>query len=70
MHNYEIRVVRDDGSAALITAEICLSDEAAIRCGQKISQGHSFEVWRGLERVFNGRAPANSNNYATKGPSA
>jgi hypothetical protein len=50
--NYEIRILKTDGSAAIITAEIHYSDEAAIRSGEKISQGMQFEVWRGIDRVF------------------
>jgi hypothetical protein len=48
MHNYEIRIIQAPGSPSLITAEIHLSDESAIRSARKLARGKQFEVWRGL----------------------
>jgi len=55
MHNYEIRILRGDGSSAIITAEIHFCDEAAIHAGERNCQGNEFEVWRGIDCVFSSR---------------
>ena len=49
MQEYEIRILRNDGSPSIIMAGNHLSDEAAIRAARTISHGHQFEVWRGME---------------------
>ena len=51
MHEYEIRILQRSGSP-IITAEIQLSDTAAIRSARKMAQGRQFEVWKGPECIF------------------
>jgi len=51
MQEYEIRVLRKDGSPTIIMAGLHLSDESAIRTAREISHGHQFEVWRGMECI-------------------
>jgi hypothetical protein len=55
MHEYEIRILQAGDSPSLITAEIHLSDTAAIRSARKMARGRPFEVWRGVECI-SGRA--------------
>jgi hypothetical protein len=52
MHEYEIRVLRDDGSDALVLEVLHLNDNAAVRQAGKIADGRSFEVWRGLNCIY------------------
>ena len=54
MHTYEIRVYHDNGSLARLTAEIQMTDSAAIRSGAAIAQGRQYEVWRRLECIARG----------------
>jgi len=56
MHTYEVRILRPDGRAALITAESHWNDDAAIRSAKKIARGRQFEIWRGMDCIY-GRRP-------------
>jgi len=58
MRDYEIRILNPDGSAAIITAEIHLTDASAIRSGRALADGLKFEVWRGMDCIYGGHAPA------------
>ena len=58
MHDYEIRILNPDGSTAIITAEIHLTDASAIRAGHALADGLHFEVWRGMDRIYGTRLPA------------
>jgi hypothetical protein len=58
MHDYEIRILNPDGSAAIITAEIHLTDASAIRSGRALADGLQFEVWRGMDCIYGARLPA------------
>lgn len=58
MHTYEIRVFHDSGSLVLLTAEVQLTDSAAIRSGAAIAKGRQYEVWRRLECVATRGQPA------------
>jgi hypothetical protein len=58
MQDYEIRVLNFDGSAAIITAEIHLTDASAIRAGRALADGLPFEVWRGIDCIYGGDLPA------------
>ena len=55
MQQYEIRILREDGSAALIVAAVHLNDPAAIRSARYIARDRKFEVWRGLDCVYGPR---------------
>jgi hypothetical protein len=52
MHDYEIRILGNDGSASLIVAAIHLNDNAAIRSARILARAHKFEVWRGMNCVY------------------
>ena len=52
MDEYEIRVLNSNGTCSAIIEQIQLNDHAAIRSGQKMAHGHSFEVWRGLDCIY------------------
>jgi hypothetical protein len=59
MHEYEIRILNDNGKTALVAAEIQLSDHAAIRSAKKLANGRKVEVWRGIDCIYSdGSAPA------------
>jgi len=51
MREYEIRVLKSARLPGIITTEIHLSDQAAIRSARKIAIGRQFEVWCGLECI-------------------
>ena len=62
MHEYEIRVFQAKGAPAIITSEVQLSDQAALRSARKMADGRPFEVWRGLECITGlMKPPAQSN---------
>ena len=47
MHEYETRIIGNNGKVSLIAVAIQFSDFAAIRAGRKLcSTGQSVEVWR------------------------
>ena len=52
MHEYEIRILRPDGSSALISSEIHLNNHSALRSARKLANGKAVEVWRGMECVY------------------
>ena len=45
MENYEIRILRLDGSPSLITERKYLSSAAAITAAKLLANGRRFEVW-------------------------
>jgi len=51
VQEYEIRILRKNGSPAIIMAGIHPSDECAVRAARDISHGCQFEVWRGMECI-------------------
>jgi len=51
MHEYEIRVL-SAGHTVIIIEETHLSDHAAVRSGRKPAGDRSFEVWRGLDCIY------------------
>ena len=55
MHEYEIRVLREDGKASLIYSVLYFNDAAAIAAGSGIAGGKGFEVWRGMDRIYMAR---------------
>ena len=52
MQQYEIRILKADGSTATILAAVQLNDNAAIRSAKKIADGRLFEVWRGMNCLY------------------
>jgi hypothetical protein len=48
MHEYEVRICNTDGRAAIITAQVQISDHAAIRSARKLAQGPIRRRPRGL----------------------
>ena len=58
---YEIRVLNEDASAAMVLAATHLNDHAAIRSGRNIASGRPLEVWRDLECIY--REPVDSSAY-------
>jgi hypothetical protein len=58
MGEYEIRVLNSNGTCSAIIEQIQLNDHAAIRSAQKMARGQPFEVWRGLDCIYAGSAPA------------
>ena len=45
MENYEIRILRLDGSPSLITERKYLNSAAAITAAKLLANGRRFEVW-------------------------
>jgi hypothetical protein len=58
---YEIRILNEDSSAAMIVAATHLNDHAAIRSGRNIASGRALEVWRDLECIY--REPVDGSNF-------
>jgi hypothetical protein len=52
MQVYEIRVLDDRGKTTLIASEVRLSDSAAIRSAKALSGKSNFEVWRGMDCIY------------------
>ena len=52
MREYEIRVLQEGTLSAIISAEIQVSDRAAIRSAQRMARGRKFEVWRGADCIY------------------
>jgi hypothetical protein len=63
MGEYEIRILQAEGSPTLISAEVHLTDESAVRSGKRIAKGRLFEVWRGNERIY----PEAQNSHSDTG---
>jgi hypothetical protein len=51
MQQYEIRILRGDGSPSIIMAGAYYSDESAICAARRMARGYQFEVWRGMACV-------------------
>lgn len=58
MHDYEIRILKPDGSTAIVAAEIFLCDSSAIRAAHAMADGLAFEVWRGMDCIYGPELPA------------
>ena len=52
MQLYEVRILRPDGGTALIAAETHWDNYSAIRAAARLANGRQFEVWRGMECVY------------------
>jgi len=57
VHEYEIRILQREGASYLITAQIHLSDAAAIQAARRMALGRQFEVWRDMECITGFAAP-------------
>lgn len=51
MPEYEIHILQDERYPSMITAEIELSDKAAIKSARRLARGRRFEVWRDQECI-------------------
>ena len=47
MRPYEFRFAQAKGMPAIVTMEMHLTDNAAVRAARKAAMGKPFEVWRG-----------------------
>jgi len=52
MHDYEIRILRDNSKVAALIAITGTSDEAMIREAKRIAQDRPIEVWREIECIY------------------
>jgi hypothetical protein len=59
MIGYQIRLMHDDGSLALIYVTTCLNDDQARRMAEELMTNDigKVEVWHDLECVHKGRSP-------------
>lgn len=55
MREYEIRILRADRKTDTIIEVVHLNDHAAIRAAKKFAEARPFEVWRGLDCIYDGR---------------
>ena len=55
MENYEIRILRLDGSPALVTEQKYLNANAAVTAAKLLAGGRRFEVWNQDYCVYSGR---------------
>jgi hypothetical protein len=51
MEAYETRILQGNGQP-IILSEVQPDDAAAISSARKAAHGRTFEVWRGLDRIF------------------
>jgi hypothetical protein len=60
MHEYQIRVLAQDGRLSVFYSNLHLGDAPAIAAGRRIASGRSFQVWRGMQCVYpyEGDAPS------------
>jgi hypothetical protein len=58
MENYEIRILRLDGSPALVTEQKYLNANAAVAAAKLLAGGRRFEVWNQDYCVYSGPAKA------------
>jgi hypothetical protein len=54
MREYEIRILCANRNADAFMEVIHLNDHAAIRAAKKFAGGSPFEVWRGLDCIYDG----------------
>ena len=52
MHEYEVRILRADRTIRTMYEFVHLNDRAAIREAEKLANGSSFEIWRGLDCIY------------------
>ena len=52
MENYEIRILRLDGSLSLLAERQYLNLDAAITAGKLLAKGRRFEVWTDDGRLY------------------
>jgi hypothetical protein len=55
MSEYEIRILKADRSTDTLIEVVHVSDFAAIRAARKFAEARPFEVWRGLECIYDGK---------------
>ena len=48
MHEYEFRILREDGGTALLIAATYPNDTIALSVARKLAGSHDFELWRGM----------------------
>ena len=51
MHDFEIRILQEDGGTALLVAARYLNDTIALSAARKFAGSHKFEVWRGTSCI-------------------
>lgn len=52
MNDYEIRILKPDGTPSLIILEVHLRDTSAIRSARQMANNNAAEVWRGIECIW------------------
>jgi hypothetical protein len=52
MNEYEIRILKAHDRPTLISAEVHLTDNSAIRSARRMADGNAAEVWRGSECIW------------------
>jgi hypothetical protein len=52
MGECEIRILRHDGTLAMIVVQTQHGDIAAIRSARQIARDKKFEVWRDAQRIY------------------
>lgn len=70
MQDYQIRLLREDGTVSLTTAQRHISSEAAITAAKKLAHGTRYEVWDGERCVYEWRDPTPRPSASTPGPAS
>lgn len=52
MREYEIRILKNDGSTSVIMQEVHLSTHAAVNRGRRMAGASPFEVWSNDRCVY------------------
>lgn len=58
MREYEVRILRSDLTSAMLIELMHLNDHAAVRAAKKMAEGRPFEVWCGLDCIYDGTVAA------------
>lgn len=70
MQDYQIRLLREDGTVSLTTAQRHISSDAAIAAAKKLAHGTRYEVWNGDRCVYEWRNPTYRPPASPPSPSA
>ena len=63
MNDYQIRILSGGRTQAIIETTH-LNDHAAVRAAQKYAAGKQFEVWRGLDCVYDASGAPNASGVS------
>jgi len=70
MHEYEIRILKNDGSTGVIMQEVHLSTNAAVNKARRLAGERPFEVWSDDRCVYSTASTPSSPDGSPNRPAA